>query len=310
MSEIEVDQPRETPKTPSITAIILVKNEELMLANCIETLRWCQEIVVVDTGSTDQSIEIAEKLGARVIQTHASSFAEKRTYPIDQISTDWVFYIDADERVVPQLSREILVQIETSSANALAIHRQNMMYGKFFNYGGWGQEYVTRIFRRSALTGWIGNIHESPVFHGDVIRLHTSLFHLTHRNTLDGLSKTMSWTPMEAQLLFDAGVAPVNHWTLLRKTLMEFIRRAFFKQGRKDGMEGIIEAGIQAMNRYLVYVQVWELQQQPSIAEKYHTKEFEYMKMWKKTKLEELSPLFKSTEEQPTPEVSVEIESL
>lgn len=292
---------------PTLTAVILTKNEELMLANCIGTLGWCTQVLVVDTGSTDKSKEIAEALGAKVIDCADPSFAQKRTLPLQHIETDWVFYIDADERVTPQLAKEILVQIETTKANALEVHRQNMMYGKFFHYGGWGQEYITRIFRRRALAGWKGDIHESPVFEGDVHRLHSSLFHLTHRSTIDGLKKTIAWTPIEAQLMFEANVPPVTGWTLLRKTVMEFIRRAFFKQGRKDGFEGLIEAGIQAMNRYLVYVQLWELQQQPSLPEKYHQKELEYMKMWKKTQLEELSPIFKQEKKE---DIEVEIEDL
>jgi len=298
------------PTTPSITAIILVKNEELMLANCIETLRWCTQIIIVDTGSSDQSVNIAESLGAKVLHCSAQSFAEKRNFPLSHVTTDWVFYIDADERVVPQLAREVLVQIETTTSNALSMHRLNMMYGKFFHFGGWEKEFVNRIFRKTALTSWTGDIHETPVFEGTVTQLHTSLFHLTHRNTTDGLLKTLSWTPIEAKLLFEGNTSPVTGWTLLRKTAMEFIRRAFLKNGRKDGMEGLIEAGIQAMNRYLVYVQLWELQQQPSLAEKYHAKELEYMKMWKKTKLEELSPVFKQENDEPDQETQVIVESL
>ncbi|MBW7943844.1 glycosyltransferase family 2 protein [Patescibacteria group bacterium] len=294
--------------SPSITAIIITKNEELMVANCIETLRWCTEILVVDSDSQDQTAEIAERLGAKVVTTHAQSFADRRNIALEHIKTDWVFYIDADERVTPQLAKEILVQIETTTASALEMHRQNMMYGKFFLNGGWGKEFVQRIFRKQALAGWKGEIHESPIFEGEIVRLHTSLFHLTHRNTIDGLYKTAMWTPLEAKLLFEANTPPVTGWTLLRKTVMEFFRRAILWSGRKDGMEGLIEAGIQAMNRFLVYVQLWELQQQPSLTEKYHTKEMEFMKMWKKTSLSELSPVFKSEDadqETPTPKQEV-----
>lgn len=287
---------------PSITAIIIARNEELMLANCLETLQWCQEVIVVDTGSDDQTVAIAARLKAKVIHTTSRSFADRRTLPLESIKTDWVFYIDADERVTPQLAKEILVQIETTNANALEMHRQNMMYGKFFQYGGWGKEYVQRIFRRQTLAGWRGEIHESPIFEGEIFRLHGSLFHLTHRNTVDGLRKTTAWTPQEAKLLFEAGTPAVTGWTLLRKTVMEFIRRAFLWNGRKDGLEGMIEAGIQAMNRYLVYVQLWELQQQPPLEEKYHQKEMEFMKMWKKTSLNELSPIFKKEQKTTSPD--------
>jgi len=282
---------------PNITAVIITKNEELMIANCVETLRWCKEILVIDSDSQDQTPQIAERLGAKVVSTHAQSFAERRNVGLEHVKTDWLFYIDADERVTPQLAKEILVQIETTTANALEMHRQNMMYGKFFLNGGWGNEFVQRIFRKQTLAGWKGDIHESPIYEGEIIRLHSSLFHLTHRNTIDGLYKTASWTPLEAKLLYDANVPPVTGTVLLRKTVMEFVRRAFFWSGRKDGIEGLIEAGIQAMNRFLVYVQVWELQQHPSLSEKYHEKEMDFMKMWKKTTLTELSPVFKTEEE-------------
>jgi glycosyltransferase involved in cell wall biosynthesis len=279
--------------SPTITAIIITRNEELMIANCIETLRWCQEILVIDSDSSDQTADIARRLGAKVVSTQSESFAERRNLGLEHVHTDWLFYIDADKRVTPQLAKEILVQIETTSSHALEMHRQNMMYGKYFLNGGWGNEYVQRIFRKTALAGWKGDIHESPIYEGEYVRLHSSLFHLTHRNTIDGLYKTAMWTPLEAKLLFDANISPVTAWTLLRKTMMEFIRRAFFKGGRKDGIEGLIEAGIQAMNRFLVYVQVWELQQQPSLTEKYHAKEMDFMKMWKKTTVSELSPILK-----------------
>lgn len=282
---------------PNITAVIITKNEELMIANCVETLRWCKEILVIDSDSQDQTPQIAERLGAKVVSTHAQSFAERRNVGLEHVKTDWLFYIDADERVTPQLAKEILVQIETTTAGALEMHRQNMMYGKFFLNGGWGNEFVQRIFRKQTLAGWKGDIHESPIYEGEIIRLHSSLFHLTHRNTIDGLYKSAAWTPLEAKLLFDANIPPVTGTVLLRKTVMEFVRRAFFWSGRKDGIEGLIEAGIQAMNRFLVYVQVWELQQHPSLSEKYHEKEMDFMKMWKKTSLTELSPLFKTKEE-------------
>lgn len=284
---------------PSITAVIITKNEELMLANCIETLRWCQELLVIDTGSSDQTQAIAKRLGAKVVVTTEHSFAERRRLALDHVQTEWLFYIDADERVTPQLAKEILVQLETTTANALELHRQNMMYGKFFLSGGWGGEYVQRIFRRSGLAGWKGEIHESPVYAGELTRLHGSLFHLTHRNTVDGLRKTIAWTPIEAGQLYAAKAPPVTAWTLLRKTMMEFIRRAIIKRGYRDGLEGVIEAGIQAMNRFLVYVQLWELQQHPSLDAKYQQKELEFMNMWRKTSLEKLSPLFKSDQDQP-----------
>jgi hypothetical protein len=162
------------------------------------------------------------------------------------------------------------------------MNRQNMMYGKFFAHGGWEKEKVTIIFKTSALKGWVGIIHESPEFTGPEVNLHLPLIHLTHRNTTDGLKKTVSWTAREAQLLYQAGIAPVTLVTIFRKGVMEFLRRAIFFGGRKDGMEGWIEAIIQGINKILIYIQVWELQQKPTLKEKYQEKEREILSLWKK----------------------------
>ena len=99
---------------------------------------------------------------------------------------------------------------------------------------------------------------------------------------MSGLLKTAAWTPIEAQELYKSGIQPVTLLTLLRKGFMEFLRRGFLKQGYKDGMTGLVEAVIQGINRVLVYIQVWELQQQPSIPERYQKKEAEILSLWKK----------------------------
>jgi (heptosyl)LPS beta-1,4-glucosyltransferase len=151
---------------PSITAVIIAKNEEQMIANCLETLRWCDEIVVVDSGSDDATVSLAENLGARVINFKSTHFDKLREEGHKRTKTDWVFYVDADERVTPILAKEIMVQLETSSASAIRMRRENILYGSHFNNGGWQEEFVTRVFRRKDLKGWKGIIHESPVFEG------------------------------------------------------------------------------------------------------------------------------------------------
>lgn len=271
-------------KKPSISAIIIAKNEEDMLANCIDTLRWCDEIIVINNASVDQTAYLAEKMGARVVNFANENFAKLRTEGLLKAKTDWIFYVDADERVTPNLSQEILVNIETNEAPVLRIKRDNMLYGKYFKYGGWQNDWLERVFKRSEITGWRGEIHESPIFHGQVKSLHHSLIHLTHRNTQDNLIKSAQWTKQEAELLFKAKTEKVTLFTLFRKSIMEFLRRAFFKAGRKDGMEGLIEAMVQGMNRFLVYLQLWEMQQQPSLEEKYTQEEKRIAREWTKKK--------------------------
>ncbi len=266
----------------SISALIIAKNEATMIEHCIRSVAWCDEVIVIDDGSVDDTREIAETLGATVISFRHNSFSRLREEALKRAKSAWVFYIDADERVTPTLAKEINVMIETSDAQVFRVQRENFYFGKKFKAGGWEDDWVERVFKRDSLSGWFGEVHESPQYTGKVIDLQTKLVHFTHRDTVSGLLKTAAWTPIEAKELFKSNVPKVTLLTLFRKGFMEFFRRAFLKQGYLDGMEGMVEAIIQGINRVLVYIQVWELQQKPSISEKYKSKEAEMSDLWKK----------------------------
>ncbi len=272
-----------------ISAIIIAKNEEEMLANCVAGLSWVDQILVIDNGSIDQTAKVAEKLGCKVIAFEHSSFARIRNEALKHIDTDWLFYIDADERVTPTLAKEILVNIETGTAEVMSLSRKNICYGVEFKHGGWELDRVTRIFHKDEIKQWQGKVHETPEYEGKEIVLHTPLIHLTHRSTKLNLIKSASWTNIEAQLLHKAGIPPVNFFTLIRKGLMEFIRRAITQKGYKDGLAGLIEALVQGINKVLIYIQVWELQQIPPLDEQYRKHEIEIKKQWQNEKVTKLS---------------------
>jgi len=271
-------------KKAKITAIILAKNEAAMIGACINSLIWCDEILVLDNGSTDGTATLAENLGARVVNFSHPSFARKRNEALKHAKNDWVFYIDADERITPTFAKEVMVQLETSDALVLSANRENVCYGFEFKHGGWQNDVVTRIFNKQALKEWSGQIHESPVFAGEVVKLHSPIIHLTHRNTEDNLRKSADWTKLEAELLYKAGEKPVTIFTLIRKGVMEFLRRAVSQKGYQDGMAGLVEAVVQGINRMIVYIQVWELQQKPSLPDRYAKKEEEIKKLWSQEK--------------------------
>jgi len=269
-------RPQET-----VTAVVLAFNEQPMIEACLNTLHWTREVIVVDTGSSDETVKLAESLGARVVSIKSPSFAYLRTEVLKHVKTSWVVYVDADERITPRLAQEILVNIETQSAEALAFHRQNIYFGQIMKGGGWQNDLLTRVFRVDKLKTWQGMIHESPVFIGKQKVLVSPLIHLSHRSAVDGLYKTALWTPKEAQLLAESPVTPqIGFKHILKKMISEFIRRALFKHGFRDGQAGLIEALIQGINRALVYIQVWERQQIPSITEKYQKKEEDIHQEW------------------------------
>lgn len=264
-----------------VTAVIIAKNEELMLPACLETLSWSDELLVIDCASTDQTPVIADKYGARVIGFDHPSFAKIREKALENVNTDYLFYVDADERVTPALAKEILVHLENQDCQVMQMKRENICYGRKFAYGNWQNDQVIRIFHRDHLQGWQGEIHESPIYSGHVCLLNHQLVHLTHRSTKDNLFKSANWTIKEASLIAaHPETKKVTFLTILRKGVMEFYRRAVKFQGRKDGMVGLIEALVQGINRMLVYIQVWELQEKPSLEDRYHKEEMKIKKLW------------------------------
>ena len=273
--------------TQKVTVVIIAKNEELSLEYCLKTVGWADQILVIDNGSTDKTVQIAEDAGAKVIHFAHSSFARLRNEGLSHVDTEWLFYLDADERVTPTLAKEILVHIETNDAPVMAMKRKNICYGQEFKNGGWEDDEVTRVFRKDVLQKWEGRVHESPVYEGSKFTLHSPLVHLTHINTIQGLYKTISWTPIEAELLFKSNIAPVTFLTILRKGFMEFFRRAIFKKGYRDGLPGLIEALVQAINKFLIYIQIWELQRTTSLPDAYRKHEIEIAKLWDQEDIKE-----------------------
>lgn len=265
---------------PTLTGVVIARNEESMIQACLATLQWCESLIVVDNGSTDKTAELAEATGAKVISFTSESFSRVREEALKHVTTDWVLYVDADERVTPTLAKEISVLIETKPAAALTLTRKNYFLGHLISHGGWQCDTVTRAFKCSELKGWEGTIHESPQWSGEVLSVQSPLIHLTHRSVSDNLHKSAEWIPKEAHEFIEAQVAPITFTTILRKGVMEFWRRAIRDRGYSDGMPGLIEALIQSINRMWVYIQIWEFQQKPSIPDRYLQLEKEIVRKW------------------------------
>ncbi|PIR59056.1 MAG: hypothetical protein COU69_01555 [Candidatus Pacebacteria bacterium CG10_big_fil_rev_8_21_14_0_10_56_10] len=270
------------PSPVSITAVVLARNEAAMIANCLATLKWCDEIIVVDNGSSDDTVALArQQAGVRVVAAQSGSFAELRQLGAKRAKTDWLVYIDADERVTPALADEIKQQLSDSAVQALQFKRDNIMYGRRMRHGNWQKDLVTRAFRRASLQGWSGIVHESPRYQGDTCLLAQPLIHLTHRSTSENLRKTISWTALEAELLYRSELAPVGFLTMLRKGVIEFVRRAWWWGGWRDGSPGLVESLVQGINKILIYIQVWELQRRPTLPEVYDRVEQDVARQWR-----------------------------
>ncbi|MCD8484490.1 glycosyltransferase family 2 protein [Candidatus Woesebacteria bacterium] len=270
-----------TPNSPhSITAVIIARNEEGMIVNCIETLRWADEILVLDTGSKDRTRGVAQRAGARVEQAHGTNFSEWRNEAAELVTTAWILYIDADERVTPALARTIQNRVPRTDFDAYTIHRNNIHMGRWMQHGGWNNDELLRLVKKEKLRTWVGEVHEHAEITGRIGQIDEPLVHLTHRSLYDGLKKSIDWTDVEAQLMLEVNHPRITPLRLFKIVIFDIINRLVFKMAWKDGHEGVIEAMVQTMNRFLVYVRLWELQQKPSLEKRYDRIELEIQKQW------------------------------
>ncbi len=244
-----------------LSVIIITRNEEQMLPDCLKSLDFADEIIVVDTGNTDSTNEIARKSGAKIVTSSGSDYSQFRDAGLRAARGDWVLYIDADERVTPPLRAEILSHLSyPGGISAFALLRNNIYLGRRMRFGGWGGDYVIRLFSRPALTGWRGQLHEQPVFTGLMAKLVSPLDHYSHRDLSSMVTKTLNFTAYEARLRFAAGHPPVTWWRIFRVLLTEFWYRFIRLSAWRDGPEGIIDGLFQVYNTFIIYARLWELQ--------------------------------------------------
>lgn len=265
---------------PKVTAIIVAKNEEAMIANCLDTLSWADEVVLLDTGSTDRTKGLARRAGATIVQAEGKTFAQWRTEAAEHATGNWLLYIDADERVTPALAKAIQSRIRRPDFDAYTLKRNNIHYGRWMQHGGWEKDTLLRLMRKNRLKSWVGDVHEHAEISGRIGNIDEPLVHLTHRNLFDGLRKSIEWTDTEARLLLAANHPTVGPLRLLKIVTFDFFNRILIKLAWKDGPEGIIEAMVQTMNRFLVYTRLWELQQKPPLEKRYERIEQEIQKQW------------------------------
>jgi len=275
-----------------ISVILATYNEEKNIKDCLESVKWADEIVIVDGSSTDKTVKIAKKFTDRIfVRENPLMFHINKQFAIEKATGDWILYLDADERVTPQLKKEILSTIhhpepEQSSVQGSPKPSSALVYGhppstihqpvafllrrrNFFLGKEMFPDKVHRLFRKTNLKGWRGPLHESPVFVGDEGELINSLIHFSHRDISLMLEGTLEWSKIEADLRFKAGHPLVCRWRLIRVMLSEFFRRFFKEKGFRFGVEGFIESVYQSFSLFITYVRLWEKQREKPLKETY-----------------------------------------
>ena len=163
-----------------ITAVVLTKNEERNIVDCLESLSWCDEIVVVDDNSEDRTVEISKKIGAKIFTRNLNNdFSAQRNFALSKAREDWILFIDADERVSEELKEEIKHRINTNKADGYLIKRTDTIWDKKLKYGETGNIVLLRLARKNK-GKWEGKVHEKWKIEGKADTLKNHLDHYPH----------------------------------------------------------------------------------------------------------------------------------
>lgn len=246
----------------SISAIIITRNEEENIKDCIKTLDFADEIVVVDNNSTDNTVSLAKAAGTKIFQISGLDFSYLRNIGKEKATSNWLFYIDADERVTPNLAKEIKNAVKADTKNsAFSVLRKNYFLGS----PSPKLEHMNRLIKKEFLIGWQGSLHETPMIAGDVGNMSSYLLHYTHRDLTSMVNKTNEWSEVEAQLLYKSNHLQMSWWRFFRIMIRAFTKSYFKDKGYKMGSVGIVESIYQAFSSFITYAKLWEKQNKPSI---------------------------------------------
>lgn len=271
--------------SPAISAIIIAKNEAADLPECLEGLRFCREVVVVvDNTGTDSTAQIAQDFGARVMTTPDwPGFGPQKQRALDAATGDWVLSIDADERITPELAREIQQAIASDKADGYYIKRRSQFLGKWMNHGGWYPDQVLRLARRGKARFDPAPVHEKMLVDGTVAELGHPMLHYSYRSLEDVLAKQKTYALAGAAKKVAQGLAagqsknqgsgqgvhggitgehsnqPGSSVGVLRALLSSmwtFTRLFFFQLGFLDGWHGLVAALAKSQETFWKYLAV------------------------------------------------------
>jgi len=243
-----------------ISASIIVRNEETNIAEVCQTIAWADEIVIVDSDSTDRTVAIARRYTDKVFNREFRGYKDKHEFADAQTTGDWIFWIDADERVTPEL-REAIEKLRQRDPSTLPdgfrIARSTQYLGRWIKHSGWYPDYQMRLYRKAA-SYWDGvSPHETARVEGRVETLPGEFLHYTKRNLSEHHRVLDEYTTLAAEYHAKKN-RRVRAIDLFVLPIAAFIRTYVFKQGFRDGVPGLIIAMFTAYSVFLKFAKVWE----------------------------------------------------
>lgn len=237
----------------SVSIVILTKNEEKNLEECLNPLKWCDEVIVVDDNSTDKTVEIAKKNGAEVFTRALNGdFAAQRNFGLEKAKGEWVFFVDADERVSPTLRAEITKAIGENDSiyNGFYFKREDKIWGKALKFGETMNVRLLRLAKKG-IGAWEKPVHEVWNIKGQIGIFQSPLLHYPHQTVSEFLEEINFYSTLRAEELYKAGKKS-NLLEILFYAKAKFFQNYFLRRGFLDGMDGFTVALIMSFHSFLV----------------------------------------------------------
>ncbi len=254
-----------------VSLVIIALNEEAKIARCIESAPWVDEVILVDSGSTDRTREIAKKLGSRVVEEKWRGYQQQKIFACSLAKNDWILSLDADEALSSELSETLKnlcsgvsnpdLRFSFQKNDGIEFSRISFTHGRWIKHGGWYPDWQLRFFDRKRASWQARNVHERvEALHK--VRLEQSIEHWPFDSLSEQITTNNRYSSLGAQDLFERG-KKFSLMKLLFKPVSKFIETYIFKRGFMDGMAGFIISVGAAYSVFLKFGKLWEIQKLP-----------------------------------------------
>lgn len=241
-----------------ISVTIITLNEEEKVANALKSIQGlADEIILVDSGSTDKTLKIAKDFGAKLYFRKLDNFASQKNFALSKASGDWILSIDADEQVSQKLAEEIKKAVGSDEYVGFLIPRKNFILAKEIKYSRWSPDMHIWLWKKE-FGKWAGEVHEEVMVNGKVGTLKNSKIHNSHETVSEFIQANNKYSDLEANILFKNGIK-FSFWKMTWQAVSEFLIRFLFKKGFLDGNIGFILAYLMGIYKLTVWIKLWEL---------------------------------------------------
>ncbi len=262
-----IDELKAVPGRRPVSVIITTYNEEVNIVDCLRSVLWADEILLVDSHSTDRTLELARELPIRILEREYYGSAAQKNWSLDRVTHDWVLILDADERVPEPLAREILALLARPPQHrGYYLRRQNVMLGRVIRHSGWSTDKVIRLFDRHHGRYPDRRVHADLQIEPPVPVLENPLVHYTFRSLQQYFEKLLNYAEWGAAQGFREG-RRAGVLEIAGRPLWRFFRTYLLQLGILDGVRGLIVCSLQDFGSFLKYARLWEYRYRQSAGE-------------------------------------------